>query len=385
MGQVFFHIDLDAFFASVEILDHPEWKGLPLIIGRNEKRSVCSTCSYEARKFGVHSAMPVSQALRLCPDALIVPPRMSRYSEKSREVMEIINSFAPYFNQVSIDEAFLDMSGMEKIHGLAGKAARKLKSEILERTRLTVSIGVASNRYVAKLASDYHKPDGLTIVPPGKEENFVARLPLSKLWGIGSKTEEALEARGIRSVLELRGKDIGYLEKHFGKSAAEFLYSASRGIDMGICQEEAKSHSISTESTYWPDVIEKEKLFDELSRMSEELMMRALDEGVVPRQIALKIRYFDFSTVSVQETPSEGIYSSRDVFKIAKSLLDKKLDDGKGVRLLGLQLKELYKGKEPEQIELFKERSEKERKLEKAILELNRKGMDVHILRRDKK
>lgn len=379
MSCVFFHIDLDAFFASVELLDHPEWRNLPLIIGSKEKRSVCSTCSYEARKYGVHSAMPMATALRLCPDALVVKPRMSRYVEKSREVMDIIKSYAPSFLQVSVDEAFLDMSGMEKIHGLPGKAAKKLKEEIRQKTGLTASLGVASSRYIAKLASDYHKPDGMTIVPPGKEMEFVDRVGLEKLWGIGSKTLEALKEKGIRNVRDIREKDIAYLERNFGKASASFLYSASHGIDPGIYKDEAKSHSISTESTYWPDIVGKENLKPFLLRMSEELMMRAIDEGVVPRQVGLKIRYSDFSTYSIQETPEEGIYSSGDVYKIALKLLDRKLEN-RGVRLIGLQLKELYKAKDPEQLELFKDKSEKERKLEKTILDLSKKGLDVKRL-----
>ena len=165
MGNVFFHIDLDACFASVECLDHPEYRGKPLIIGYPGPRSVASTCSYEARKYGVHSAMPMTTALKLCPDAICVWGNHRRYSEKSKEVMDIIRSFAPGFLQVSIDEAFLDLSGMNRIYPLPGKAARSLKEKILYETGLTVSIGVASSRFIAILASDYHKPDGLTVVP----------------------------------------------------------------------------------------------------------------------------------------------------------------------------------------------------------------------------
>ena len=185
MGSVFFHIDLDAFFASVEMLDHPEYRGKPLIIGTPGPRHVASTCSYEARKYGVRSAMPMTTALKLCPDAICVHGRMERYAEKSSEVMSLIRDFAPGFLQVSVDEAFLDLTGMERIYPLPGKAARLLKESIMEKTGLTVSIGVAPSRYLAKLASDYRKPDGLTIIPRGKEEIFIDSIPLRKLWGIG--------------------------------------------------------------------------------------------------------------------------------------------------------------------------------------------------------
>ena len=188
MSTVFFHIDLDAFFASVEILDNPDYKGKPLIIGSRSERSVVSTCSYEARKYGVHSAMPMVTALKLCPKALVVAPRMHRYSEKSKEIMKIIKSFAPGFLQVSVDEAFLDLSNMENIYGLPGKAAKLLKTRIHEESGLTVSIGVANSSFLAKLASDYHKPDGLTIVPPERNIEFVDKVGLKKMWGIGEKT-----------------------------------------------------------------------------------------------------------------------------------------------------------------------------------------------------
>ena len=204
MSTVFFHIDLDAFFAAVEILDNPEYKDKPLIIGSRSERSVVSTCSYEARKYGVHSAMPMVTALKLCPNALVVKPRMKRYSEKSREVMNIIRSFAPGFLQVSVDEAFLDLSNMENIYGLPGKAAKLLKKKIKEETNLSVSIGVASSRFLAKLASDYHKPDGLAIVPPERNEEFIDKVGLRKLWGIGEKTYDRLKAKGIRSTADLR-------------------------------------------------------------------------------------------------------------------------------------------------------------------------------------
>lgn len=380
MSCVFFHIDLDAFYASVEILDNPSLKGKPVIIGSRRPRSVASTCSYEARRYGVHSAMPMEEALRLCPKAIVIPPRSQRYSEKSREVMDIIRAFSPGFQQVSIDEAFLDYSGMENIHGLPGKAARILKEEILEKTGLTVSIGVASNRFVAKLASDYRKPDGLTIVPPGKEALFVDTVGLQKLWGIGNVTLERIRAKGLSSTSKIRQLDENTLQAMFSPSLAEFLYKAVRGIDPGISSKDTKSHSISTEETFWPDIFSIEILEDLLSRMSEELMLRALKEKVVPRTIALKIRYSDFSTTSIQTTPSEPIYSSLDVFYQARKLLKSRYEN-RGVRLLGLALCQTYEGEEVEQGELFSQKSEKQRKLEKTILELERTGRHLTRLR----
>lgn len=380
MGTVFFHIDLDAFFASVEILDHPEYAGKPLIIGSRSERSVVSTCSYEAREYGVHSAMPMVTALRLCPDALVVEPRMKRYSEKSRQVMAIIRSFAPGFLQVSVDEAFLDLSGMENIYGLPGKAAKLLKRKIKDETALSVSIGVAQSRFLAKLASDYHKPDGLTIVPPERNEEFIDKVGLRKLWGIGEKTYDRLKAKGIRSTADLRAIPHDRLERYFGFSLADYLYKASRGIDPGIYQGEAKSHSISTENTYYPDVYGIETLSSLMLEMSQELSFRALEEKVIPRTIGIKIRYGDFTTFSAQVTPSEAIYSSSDIYRHAEALL-RKTYNNQGVRLLGLVLSQVYEGEDVEQKELFREKSEKERLVEKAILDMNSRNKNIRIVK----
>lgn len=373
MGSVFFHIDLDAFFASVEILDNPEYRGKPLIIGTPGPRHVASTCSYEARKYGVHSAMPMTEALRLCPNAICIPGRMHRYSEMSRRVMGIISSFAPGFLQVSVDEAFLDLTGMERIYPLPGKAARKLKDEIRKETGLTASIGVASSRFVAKLASDYRKPDGLTIVPRGKEEEFVSAVGLRKLWGIGDSTYQSLIRKGITSVEILRKYDENDLKHFFGESNGHYLYLVARGIDPGIYQGEAKSRSISAERTFYPDVFGYDALDSYLLEMSQEVMFRALDEKKVPRSVSIKLRYGDFTTISIQTTPVKPIYSSTDVYNISRELLRSKYN-GSGVRLIGVALQSIYDGSDVEQQDFFSEKEEKERKLEKTIIELKKKG-----------
>ncbi len=376
MGDVFFHIDLDAFFASVEILDHPEYRGKPLIIGTPGPRHVASTCSYEARKYGVHSAMPMTTALRLCPDAICVPGRMRRYAEMSRRVMGIIRDFAPGFLQVSVDEAFLDLTGMERIYPLPGKAARLLKETIRSETGLTVSIGVAASRFIAKLASDYRKPDGLTIVPHGKEELFVDSVGLRKLWGIGDSTYKSLEKKGITTTQTLRKYSEKELCHLFGESSGSYLYRIARGIDPGIYQGETKSRSISTEETFYPDIFGYDTLDAYLLEMSQEVMFRALDEKKVPRTVGIKLRYGDFTTTSVQETPQRAIYSSSDVYEIARQLLRQRYT-GDGVRLLGVSLSGIYDGEDVEQRDLFSDKEEKERTLEKTILSLSRKGSRI--------
>ncbi len=373
MGSVFFHIDLDAFFASVECLDHPEYRGKPLIIGHPGPRNVASTCSYEARRYGVHSAMPMTVALRKCPNAICVDGNYRRYSEKSKEVMGIISSFAPGFLQVSIDEAFLDLTGTERIYPLPGKAARLLKERILTQTGLTVSIGVAPSRFLSKLASDYHKPDGLTIVPRGREIEFVDSVGLKKLWGVGKSTLESLNRKGIYTTEALRGYSKDELEALFGLSSGEYLYAVARGIDPGIYTGEAKSHSISEERTFYPDIYGIEALSLKLQEMAESVMFRSLDEGEVGRTVTVKLRYGDFSTYTISSTPESGIYSSDDIYKIALTLLKSRYNN-LGVRLLGVTLGNLYKADKPEQGEFFKETEEKKRLLEKEILSLRKEG-----------
>lgn len=376
MGCVFFHIDLDAFFASVEILDNPQYKDKPLIIGTPGPRNVASTCSYEARKYGVHSAMPMTTALRLCPNAICIPGRYSRYSEKSKEVMKIIKDFAPGFLQVSIDEAFLDLTGMERIYPLPGRAAKELKRKIAEETGLTVSIGVATSRFIAKLASDYHKPDGLTIVPSGREMEFVDKVGLRKLWGVGNAMYEALERKGMQSTETIRAYTLDQLKAMMGDKSGEYLYSIVRGIDPGIYQGARKSHSISSEITFYPDVYSIDALDSCLLEMASDLSFRALSEKVIARSVTLKLRYGDFTTTTIQETPDCNLYSSDDIHKVAKRLLRVKFK-GQGIRLIGLALGQLYSGEEPEQKELFSEDKEKRRALEKTILSLSRDGKKV--------
>lgn len=373
MGSVFFHIDLDAFFASVECLDHSEYRGKPLIIGEPGPRNVVSTCSYEARRYGVHSALPMTTALRLCPSAICVSGNFRRYSEKSREVMAIISSFAPGFLQVSIDEAFLDLTGTERIYPLPGRAARLLKEKILSETGLTVSIGVAPSRFLAKLASDYHKPDGLTVVPRGREVEFVDKVGLSKLWGVGKSTLENLNRKGIYTTENLRHYTKDELERLFGPHLSSYLYSVSRGIDPGIYTEEAKTHSISEERTFPLDIYGIDALSKILGEMALSIQFRALDEKKVGRTVTLKLRYGDYSTFFLSSTPVSGIYSSDDIYRLSLSLLEKKYNNT-GVRLIGITLGNLYSGEEPEQKEFFKEDEEKRRKLEKTILSLRKDG-----------
>lgn len=370
---VFFHIDLDAFFASVEILDHPEYKGKPLIIGHRGPRQVVSTCSYEARRYGVHSAMSMARALSLCPNALCVDGNMKRYSEKSKEIMSIISSYSPAFTQASIDEAYLDMSGMGRIYPNIEKAAIRLKQEIKDKTGLTASVGIGTSHFIAKMASDYHKPDGITHVRPGQEELFIDKVGLKKIWGLGDATLSRLNAKHIRTTEDLRMRSLEYLKSNFGEACGKFLYKAARGIEPNDWSKETERQSISTESTYYPDLMSMDAVRTFLLEMSQQVTFRAHDKHLIPRTVGIKLRYGDFTTVNAQTTPIDSIYSSEDVYEIALSLLKAKYKGG-GIRLLGVVLSSFYEGEDVEQGELFAADKEKQRSLEKTILSLKKKG-----------
>lgn len=375
-NPLFFHVDLDAFFASVEILDNPKLKGKPLIIGHPGPRSVVSTCSYEARKYGVHSAMPMVTALKLCPKAIVIRGNMKRYSEMSHKVMSILSSYAPKMIQASIDEAYLDMTGCEKIYGEAVSSAKNLKERIKSQTGLTASIGVGSSKFIAKLASDYRKPDGLTVVPYGLEQVFVDAVGLNKLWGIGKATLENLHKHHIYTTEELRSLSQNQLASFFGSSLGEYLYKIVRGIDPGIYSGESKSHSISSERTFYPDLFDQDAIDAFLLELSQEVMFRSMQEKMIAKTIGLKLRYASFKTYTLQSTPDRGIYTTKDVYEEVKMLFKKK-HTGEGIRLLGVGLYSLYSGEEQEQPELFSSNKERERKLEKVILSLNLKGNNI--------
>jgi DNA polymerase-4 len=374
---VYFHVDMDAFFAAIEEHDNPQYKGKCLLIGGQGPRSVVATASYAARKFGVHSAMPMGQALRLCPKAIVVPPNMKRYSQVSRQVMQICNTFSPVVQQLSIDEAFLDMSGTRRLYGLPREGAMLLKNKVKEETGLTISVGIGPSKFIAKMASDYNKPDGLCRVSAGKEIAFIDAVGLKKLWGVGKVTRTQLEKHHIQTTGQLREFSQGTLQSLFGQAMGSFLFNAARGIDPGIFSGEAKSHSISTEITFNEDISSSLVVEQYLLQMSHEVMFRSLEEKQIGRTIGIKIRFPDFTTCTCQITPKANIYSAEQIFAFSKQLLGTKWHEGVPLRLLGLGLYQLYEGDKPLQEELFEDPYSKKRDLEKIILEMHKKGQKV--------
>lgn len=381
MNKVFLHVDLDAFFASVEQLDHPEYRGKPVIVGGlpGDRRSVVSTASYEARKFGVHSAMPTFQAVKLCPQGIFVRGRMKRYHEKSEEVMAIFKNYSPDIQQISVDEAFIDLTGTEKLFGDPVETAKKLKAEVLEKTGLTVSVGLASTKYCAKIASGLKKPDGLTVVPFGGETEFMLSLPITKVWGAGNKTLAKLENYGIRTTRDIYNRSEKLLQSLFGNAAGTFLYNSVRGNAGADFRAEPKSRSISAENTYEYDLTNPEIIETALLSLCHTVMFRSLREKVRSCSVALKIRYEDFSTVSVQSTSERYVSSVDDLFERAKALLEKKRNSNLGIRLLGVGMYNLEDETTPRQQELFDFGEEKKRRLESAILKAQEKDPSLKI------
>ena len=380
-SRCFFHVDLDAFFASVEQLVHPDWRGKPVIVGGlpGDRRAVVSTASYEARKFGVHSAMPLARAVFLCPNGIFTRGNHALYEEYSQKIMEIFSHYSPDVRQISIDEAFLDMTGTERLFGEAVDCAKKLKAEVFEKTGLTVSVGIAATNYIAKISSGLKKPDGLFAVFPGEEENFMLGLPLEKVWGVGAKSLERLKAAGFNSTKDIRSHSKELLASVFGNAQAEFLYNVVRGLEPPGFLEEAKSHSCSVENTYDYDLTDWNALEAALLELSERLMFRLLRENLTGKTVGVKIRYEDFTTVSAQNTSAQNVTSVDDLFSRVSKIFREKYQAGRGIRLLGLSVNNTSAADSEKQNELFDFGEGKRKAVEKAILKIEKKNPGVRI------
>ena len=378
----FLHVDLDAFFASVEQLDNPDYRGKPVIVGGKpeDRRSVVSTASYEARVFGVHSAMPTFQAYKLCPQGIFVHGRMHRYAELSHQIMNIFRDYSPDVDQMSIDEAFIDLTGTEKLFGPPEETARKIKDRVKKETDLTVSVGLATTKYLAKIASGLSKPDGFYHIKNGSEESFMLNLPLTKVWGLGQKSLELIRSKGMNSTRDIYEKDYDTLEFLFGKNMAVFLYNVVRGIEKDSFTRETKSHSISAETTFPYDLTDIYTIETELLELAQGVFFRLLKEESFSRTAFVKIRYEDFSTCTVQETVDRNIITLDTFFEIIKRLFEKRYENGRGIRLLGVGFENIVKEEKPYQQELFNTKNdEKKQAVEKAILSLSKKHPEIKV------
>jgi len=327
---------MDAFYASVEQRDRPELRGRPVVVGADPQgRGVVSAASYEARRFGVHSAMPIGRAARLCPDAAFLPVDMDKYAGVSREVMTILADFTPLLQPLSIDEAFLDVTGTEGLHGDGAAVARTIKSRITTALRLTASVGVAANMFVAKVASDLRKPDGLVVVAPGTEADFLAPLPVSRLWGVGRVTGAGLEAMGVSTIGQLAAVPAAYLAARFGESGRA-PHDLSLGRDDRVVEPFAPPKSMSAEETFGHDHGDVERLAATLREQAERVARELREAGYAGRCVTLKLRFADFSTLTRRHTDDptqDGLL----IYRRARALLER-IPLRQPVRLIGLSV-----------------------------------------------
>jgi DNA polymerase-4 len=345
------HLDMDAFYASVEVLDDPALKGRPVIVGGPKQRGVVSAASYEARRFGVHSALPMATAMRLCPQGVFLPVRMGRYKEVSDQIFEIFHRFTPLVEPLSLDEAFLDVTASIELFGVAEQIASTIKQTVREEIGLTVSAGVGPSKLAAKIASDLNKPDGLTIVPEGKVRQFLAPLPIDKLWGIGKVTQKDLSLLNVKTIGDLSRLPKDLLQRRFGQQGLQ-MYFLSKGIDDRAVQADRKIKSIGREETFEEDILDKEKAIKDVLRLSQRVSKRLRRHGVGGRTISLKVTYHDFSRISRSVTLPAATNDGRKVYRHCLDLLEKTEIGKKPIRLLGIYLSQLAKPGEG-QLSLF--------------------------------
>jgi len=355
------HVDMDAFYASVEQLDHPEYRKKPIVVGADPRqgkgRGVVSAASYEARSFGIHSAMPISHAFRKCPHAVFVRPRMRRYAEVSQGVMETLGEFSPLLEQISIDEAFLDCTGTETLFGPPHTLASAIKARIAEKTSLSASVGIAPNKSIAKIASEIGKPDGLVICEGGKEREFLSRLPLSLLWGAGKKTVSLLESFGYRNIGDVADAPVHLLVEKLGKVGIH-LWNLANGIDDRPVEPWSSRKSISEEVTFDRDISSVQYIEKVLFKIADSLSRKMRSLHISGRTVALKIRLEGFHTYTRSFSFSEALNDTARIREQAVSLFRKFDRCGKKVRLVGIAVSnlEMRTVRSTQQLELFRKR-----------------------------
>ncbi len=350
-ARAILHVDMDAFYASVEQHDHPELAGQPLIVGGTGGRGVVAAASYEVRRYGVRSAMPIGRALQLCPHAICVRPRIARYQEVSRAVFAVFHEFTPLVQGLSLDEAYLDVTASQSLKGVATDIARQVKELVRARTGLTASVGVAPNRLVAKIASDLDKPDGLTIVTPERIHAVLDPLPVKRLPGLGRKKGDEVMVAGIATLGELRRASDTQLWPLFGRDSARMRERAS-GIDERSVNAEWEEKSISAEETFSEDVADPSRLQAELARLADKASARLRGKQLVAGCVAIKVRQHDFTTHTRQRPLTPATHDSRVIATQAQQLLATWLGEHRGarIRLVGVGVSELA---EAAQLDLF--------------------------------
>jgi len=336
------HVDLDAFFASVELLDRPDIAHLPVVVAGKSMRSVVTAANYPARKYGVRSAIPLSQALRLCPTAIVLEPHFEKYRHYSRLVMEIFDDVTPLVERLGIDEAFLDVSGAGLI-GNPAEVAAVIRRRVQQETRLTCSVGAASTKFVAKLASGRAKPDGVLVVPADQTLAFLHPLPVGSLWGVGAVTEEALTRRGLRTIGDIARSPLSALQRAVGDASGLKLHDLANGRDPRSVSTTSVEKSVGHEVTFEVDTVDADDLRRELLRQANAVAVRMRTAGWVGRTVVLKLRYDDFSTITRSRTLAESTDVGRRIYEEVRSIYEA-LGRHNPVRLIGVRMEQLSEG-----------------------------------------
>jgi DNA polymerase-4 len=346
------HVDMDAFFASIEQRDNPSYRGKPVIVGaRPGHRGVVSAASYEARRYGIHSAMPINEAHGRCPQGAFVRPRMELYARESQEIMAVLTAFSPAVEQVSIDEAFIDITGTSRLWGTPAKTAEALAARIRNERRLTASIGIAPNKFIAKIASDLNKPNGITLAPFGQAdiEQWLAPMPVGRIWGVGRITAALLDSMGVRTIGELQQCPCEFLIRRFG-AAGRSLWELARGIDDRPVGEEGPAQSISREHTFDRDCRDREEFRRVLLSLSRDVGRQARQQGLAAATVFLTFRLPDFSRHTRRTTIARPTALSRRIFEEAVRMLDETRIPSGGLRLIGVGVTNFGRS---EQLDLF--------------------------------
>ena len=334
------HVDMDAFFASVSELDYPQYRGKPLVVGAGA-RGVVLSANYSARKFGIRAAMPVARAQRMAPTAVFIPPDHERYSKVSRRVMEIFFEFTPYVEPLSLDEAFLDVTGSRRLFGTGREIATSIRKKVFEQEKITCSVGIATTKFIAKLASGRCKPDGMLEIAHDRVLTFLHPLPVSEIWGVGPKTNEELQRLGLRTVADIANTPLETLKRALGESAGVSLYELAWARDYREVVPDAPEKSISAAETFSYDLDDREEIFRELLRLTERASHRLRKRELRSKTIGLKVRFSDFSNLTRAKTLPLPINGTHEIYEIAKELYLALKIDGARIRLLGVSLENL--------------------------------------------
>jgi DNA polymerase-4 len=347
---VILHVDMDAFYASVAELDHPEYKGKALVVGAGT-RGVVLSANYEARKFGIRAAMPVGRAKRMAPHAIFIAPEHHRYSEISERVMAIFHSYTPLVEPISLDEAFLDVTGSQKLFGSGREIATKIRAQVEKEEGITCSVGIAQSKFIAKLASQHCKPNGMLEIRPDRILEFLHPLPVRAIWGVGPKTAESLERLGLHTVADIANTPRATLIRALGDATGESLYELAWGRDYRNVIPDEPEKSIGNEETFSEDLDSPEEILREFLRMTEKATARLRERSLFAKTISIKIKFADFSSLTRAKTVPIAIDNTHDTYEIVKSLYLALNNEGARIRLVGVSLSNLQEGA-PVQLEI---------------------------------